>query len=118
MGTDEIRKAWNEAYKPLVSDISDTLTLEEICCIFFELGWNAAIERNSVVKWQNGEPKEEGEYLVVVHGKRVQEDQVYTYDEIKNGSVKKVYVWTVHWPTAVTAWCKLSDIKPYKEEEV
>lgn len=58
MNTDEIRKAWNEAYKSLVADISDTLTLEEICCMFFEFGWKTALERNSAIQWQTEDPKE------------------------------------------------------------
>ena len=110
MNTEEIRKAWNEAYKHLVSDISDTLTLEEICGIFFEIGWNDALERNSTIQWQTGEPKESDFYLVVTK-RRYKLIDHYTVDA-RNwtfGNVDK---------SEVVAWCKLSDIKLYKEDEV
>ena len=110
METDKIRKAWNEAHKTLVAGVSDTLTLEEICCIFFELGWNVGVERNSTIQWQTGEPKKNGSYIVT----------------LKNGDVDFDY-WRIspnwsHWSHEkdenIVAWCKLSDIKPYKEEEL
>lgn len=41
---EEIRETWEKAYKCLVNYLSDKLTLEEIACIFFELGWRAADE--------------------------------------------------------------------------
>ena len=41
---EEIRETWEKAYKCLVNDLSDKLTLEEIACMFFELGWRAADE--------------------------------------------------------------------------
>lgn len=41
---DELRETWEKAYKGLVKDCSDTLTLEDIACMFFELGWRAADE--------------------------------------------------------------------------
>ena len=66
----------------------------------------------SVIKWQTGEPKEEGEYLVVIHGKRIKVDRLYAYDEIKDGYIEKAYVWRDNWLSGITAWCKLSDIKP------
>ena len=39
---EELREIWEKSYKCLVNDLSDRLTLEEIACIFFELGWRAA----------------------------------------------------------------------------
>lgn len=108
MEADKIRKAWNEAYKPLVSDISDTLTLEEICCMFFELGWNAALERNSIIHWQVGEPKESGFYLVhTKSGYTLIDHYIVPARNYILGNVDK---------SEVTAWCKISDIQPYKEE--
>lgn len=41
---EELREIWEKSYKCLVNDLSDRLTLEEIACIFFELGWRAADE--------------------------------------------------------------------------
>ena len=64
----------------------------------------------SVIKWQTGKPKEEGDYL--------------TTRRLANG---KVYVCYNYWVdnkwfavpcenSTTIAWCKLSDIEPYKEE--
>ena len=67
----------------------------------------------SVIKWQTGEPTEDGTYLVV-----------YKIDEYRN-SVTTLICSRSKWRNfffgtvdkkRVTAWCKLSDIKPYKEE--
>lgn len=63
----------------------------------------------SVIKWQIGEPIKKGEYLVSCKGRKevlilYRNDNFWIYDEqiIPDSIVK--------------AWCKLSDIKPYKEE--
>lgn len=40
----EMRDLWELAYKNLVGDCSDILTIEDIACIFFELGFRAADE--------------------------------------------------------------------------
>lgn len=40
----EMRDLLEKAYKCIVNDFSDKLTLKEIACIFFELGWRAADE--------------------------------------------------------------------------
>lgn len=62
----------------------------------------------SIIKWQIGEPKEEGMYLVSING------EASTY------VASAVYMhgrgWC-HWEAEeIIAWCKLSDIEPYKEE--
>ena len=62
----------------------------------------------STIKWQTGEPKENGDYLV----------------SLKNGTVESSHACQkigggfdfVPGSRNVVAWCKLSDIKPYKEE--
>lgn len=41
---EQIKEMWEKAFKHLSKDCSDKLTLEEICCMFFELGWRAADE--------------------------------------------------------------------------
>ena len=64
----------------------------------------------SVIKWQTGEPHEDGEYLVSLEDGSVCRDEwreLYCEDDIK--------CW-VYNEGEVTAWCKLSDIKPYKEK--
>lgn len=60
----------------------------------------------SIIKWQTGEPKEGGHFLVTLKNKSV------TYDSwVKHG------IGWAYFPNFVTAWCKLSDIEPYKEEQ-
>ena len=64
----------------------------------------------SAVKWQTGEPKEHGEYLVSLKDGSVCRNEwreLYCEDYVK--------CW-VYNEGEVTAWCKLSDIEPYKEE--
>ena len=64
----------------------------------------------SVIKWQTGEPKEDGEYLVSTVDGDVCRDELrslYSEDEMK--------CW-VYNEGDVIAWCKMSDIEPYKEE--
>lgn len=41
---DELRESWEKAYKGLVKDLGNQLTIEDVACIFFELGWRAADE--------------------------------------------------------------------------
>ena len=61
----------------------------------------------SVIKWQTGEPKEMGKYIITTD----------------NGEVRTIYfhpkeaVDLEFFEIAVIAWCKLSDIEPYKEEK-
>lgn len=66
----------------------------------------------SVINWQTGEPKESGEYLVTLEDGSVCRDEwreLYCEDDIK--------CW-VYNEGEVVAWCKLSDIEPYKQDEV
>lgn len=66
----------------------------------------------SMVKWHTGGPKENGEYLVSLEDGSVCRDEwreLYCDDDIK--------CW-VYNEGEVTAWCKLSDIAPYKEENI
>lgn len=62
----------------------------------------------SVIKWQTGEPKEKGEYLVTTLDGIVDYDVVY-----KNSKGDMVFGNFEN----VLAWCKLDDIKPYKGEK-
>lgn len=63
----------------------------------------------SIIHWETGKPKEEGWYLVT----------------FRNGQVHNVYFKTnancAYWKYAnegnIIAWCKLTDIEPYKEEK-
>ena len=60
----------------------------------------------STIKWQTGVPKEEGQYLVTTEDGEVR-------DMFYSTSLK---TWILERHFKVIAWCKLSDIKPYKEE--
>lgn len=64
----------------------------------------------SHIKWQTGEPEENGEYLVSLEDGSVCRDEwreLYCDDDMK--------CW-VYNEGEVKAWSKLSDIEPYKEE--
>ena len=66
--------------------------------------------KQSIIKWQTKEPEVSGSYLVSVK-------------DFNCAFVTTDY-WSVlrekwqYWDERVIAWRKLSDIKPYKEEEV
>ena len=69
-----------------------------------------------IIKWQTGKPKEEGKYVVSLLGGRVMVDELYSYEYIKGSSSTIEFAWRCNFFDAVIAWCKLSDIEPYKEE--
>lgn len=60
----------------------------------------------SVIKWQTGEPKEEGRYIVTTIDGHIA-TAVYLLNDVHDKHFFDTYI---------TAWCKLSDIEPYKEE--
>lgn len=61
----------------------------------------------SVIKWQKGLPEQNGRYLVTMIEGSV------TLAVFFKGDVYDEHFFHEY----VTAWCKLSDIQPYKEEE-
>lgn len=63
----------------------------------------------SVIKWQTGEPKEEGCYFVTLKDGRV----VFNFWKI----LPNCSYWIHSRNENIIAWCKLSDIEPYKEEK-
>lgn len=63
----------------------------------------------SVIKWQTGETKEEGEYIVQL--KYYNRLTISSWERFSNG-----WNWTVFSKSEIIAWCKLSDIEPYKDE--
>lgn len=68
----------------------------------------------SVVEWQMGEPTEEGECIVTL------DNGVVTYDEYccaTDSDGDDMFFWRYWDEDKVVAWCKLSNIKPYKEKE-
>lgn len=69
------------------------------------------VNKESVIKWQTGTPKESGEYLVSLEDGTVCRDEwrkLYCDDEIQ--------CW-VYNEGEVIAWCKLSDIEPYMRKQ-
>lgn len=62
----------------------------------------------SVIKWQTGEPKEGGYYLITTYNGKVLTDYWRVYPNHCGWDYRNKF--------DVTAWCKLSDIKPYREE--
>ena len=60
----------------------------------------------SVIKWQTGEPKTVGRYLV-----QTKDDEMQI--SIWSNFTKS---WRLYGKFEIIAWCKLSDIEPYKEE--
>ena len=77
-----------------------------------ELGMKVASDASkskgqSLIKWQTGKPKEFGLYIVTLNDDSVATDEWYKFSDVDD--------WHYFW-NKVKAWCKLSDIKPYKEE--
>lgn len=65
----------------------------------------------SVIKWQTGEPKERGEYLVTLLSGKVKVAEFYKYKVAD----KEYWGCIPYGIVGVKAWCKLSDIESYKE---
>lgn len=61
----------------------------------------------SVIKWQKGEPKESGNYLVTVKASNTLLVTTDFYMCIRG--------WRL-WGDYITAWCKLKDINPYEQQ--
>ena len=62
----------------------------------------------SVIKWQTGEPNETCSYLVTIKGLCDTFVACSCYSCLNGWS---------HWKEdEIIAWCKLSDIEPYKDE--
>ena len=63
----------------------------------------------STIKWQTGEPKEFGLYLVTLNDGSIATEEWYKFSDVDD--------WHYFW-NEVKAWCKLSDIQPYKKEKI
>ncbi len=61
----------------------------------------------SVIKWRTGLPDIEGEYLITEDNGDVSVDCWCVLEHYQ--------YWAQHRDDEVVAWCKLSDIEPYKE---
>lgn len=67
----------------------------------------------SIIEWQTGEPKEDGTYLVVYKIDEYRNDVITL---IRSRSKWRNFFFDKVDKKRVTAWCKLSDIEPYKIE--
>lgn len=77
--------------------------------LWFKLGcsWADKNPNGSRIEWQTGEPKEEGVYLVTT-----------IFGEVKTSTYMKAKAIDFGvFSQDTVAWCKLSDIEPYKEKE-
>ena len=70
---------------------------------------NEGKKKYSIVHWQTGEPKEGGYYLITTDSGRITTDLWRIFPNRSS--------WEYRDKFGVVAWCKLSDIKPYKEEK-
>ena len=80
-----------------------TITMQHISWLVGEL------KGHSHIKWQTGEIKEVGEYIVILLDGTVSLDY---YARPCYDSKLKTMNYT---KDSIIAWCKVSDIKPYKE---
>ena len=71
---------------------------------------NEGKKKYSIVHWQTGEPKERGEYLVTLLSGKVKVAEFYKYKVAD----KEYWDCIPYGIVGVKAWCKLSDIEPYK----
>lgn len=69
----------------------------------------------STIKWQTEEPKENGAYIATY--KKNSECDASVVSLYRIGKNWETTSWDVIPSERVFAWCKLSDIKPYKEEQ-
>lgn len=74
-------------------------------------------ECGSVVEWQTGEPTEEGKYIVTLLEGAVIVGELYPYEYVKDSRKTIEYAWRHSFQDSVIAWCKVSNIEPYKEEQ-
>lgn len=64
--------------------------------------------KQSIINWQTGEPKEGGYYLITDFYGHIATDMWRIFPNRRG--------WEYRNKVDVIAWCKLSDIKPYKED--
>lgn len=74
---------------------------------------NEEQKRYSVIHWQTGEPREYGDFIVTLKGGIVCKDTFLALAD-EDGCIRKD--WMNNFKDGVVAWCKISDIMPYKEE--
>lgn len=67
----------------------------------------------SIIKWQTGEPKNTGEYLVCLKNGRITTSTFLVMDGCCGTTQDN---WQRFNEFYITAWCSLSNIEPYNEE--
>lgn len=113
MTEEEVKGLLKEASEKIKEDFIPKMT--NLLMDVFQHGLNKGTEigvkigsdkTRTSIKWQTGEPKESGSYLVTMKG---MDETFVTYSR---------YSCLTGWSHSnkVLAWCKLSDIEPYKEE--
>lgn len=70
----------------------------------------------STIRWQKGNPTKAGKYIITLIEGTVRVDELYPYEYVEGSQKTIKYAWKHSFQDAVIAWCKLSDIKPYKKE--
>ena len=95
-------------------DVEHVSSVGEMVDYLFERlkhGVDAVVPKKEVVsevKWQTGVPKERGAYLVSLANGEVGYDFFRFWENA-------TWFWQFNMDSEVKAWCKLSDINPYKE---
>lgn len=84
-----------------ISSVKATVATEAI-------KWADEHPNGSLIKWQTGEPKEDGLYIVTTN----QGEMAVTgyFPTLNKGEKEKFNMY-------ISAWCPLSDIEPYKLKE-
>lgn len=59
-----------------------------------------------MINWQTGTPTETDKYLITHKGGVIRTDWWYDFNK----------EWATHYNEDVIAWCKLTDIQPYKPQ--
>lgn len=117
MTEEEVKDLLREASKKIKEDFIPAMT-NLLMDVFqhginkgSELGMKVASDASksksqSLIKWQTGEPKTHGRYLV------------QTKDDGIQISIWSSFVqsWSLYSNSEIIAWCPLNDIEPYKEE--
>ena len=70
---------------------------------------NEENKKYSIIHWHTGEPKESGCYLITTDSGRITTDMWRIFPNRSSWEYRNKF--------QVVAWCKLSDVEPYKKEK-
>ena len=119
MTEEEVKGLLKEASEKIKDDFIPSMT--NLLMDVFQHGLNKGTEIGVKIgsdkspfpiKWKTGKPKERGEYLVTLLSGKVKVAEFYKYKVAD----KEYWDCIPYGIVGVKAWCKLSDIEPYKEE--